>query len=395
MLTISNNLIGTNLTRRNYRNDNGIVLSGVGDNNATAGVPGDDTFTIDDVTIQDNMIAYSRNNGIAIRGANAVQVIDNTLTLNGVGVAVGDNGGGSYSSDVDVLGNEITRSGGNGIYVSEGSENVVIGTTTAGEGNQIGTNSTGRRGLGNRANGVMVESAGPGISLEGNAIVGNGARRTSAGRNGVRISNQAGSVTINENEISMNRGAGVFADGATTVADVTKNTIFRNYGSGVELDSTVFANIVLGSLTPTGAVPTDEGNFIISNRRFGIDASGGEASIGGNSMLGNRRGGIDSTVAAPTIASATLSGTTLTVEFGVAVPATSEIHLYVGTGRSSRSQGLTYIGTVTGNGGTSYTFAGLAPELRVRIGTSITATVTDTVGAGTSEFARNVSVRRP
>jgi hypothetical protein len=49
---------------------------------------------------------------------------------------------------------------------------------------------------------------------------------------------------------------------------------------------------------------------------------------------------------------------------------------------------------VTGNGGTSYTFAGLAPELRVRIGTSVTATVTDTVGAGTSEFARNVSVRR-
>ena len=66
-------------------------------------------------------------------------------------------------------------------------------------------------------------------------------------------------------------------------------------------------------------------------------------------------------------------------------------------GRSSRSQGLTYLGKAVGDGSElSFDITGIAAELRLRVGSLITATVVDNVNnAGTSEFARNVSVRRP
>ena len=394
---ISNNLIGTNMRRRNYRNADGIVLEGTGSSGVDPAVTTDDTFNISLVEIKDNMVAYSSNSGITVRGANDVVIQDNTLTLNRAnGIAIGDDDADAYSSDVSVVGNEITRSGTNGVYVGNGSAGIDVGTTIDEEGNRIGTNNAGRRGLGNRANGVYVDGAGASVSLAGNLIMSNGARRTTAGRSGIKLSNQSDEVVITENNISMNRDAGIEAETAGTKATITKNTIFRNYGSGIKLTDTAFADLVVGSLTPTGVSPTDQGNTILSNRRYGIDALGGAATVGGNVTLGNRRGGIDSAITKPTITSATLTGDDLTVTLS-AVPALGDIiHLYLGTGRRSRSQGYRYIGSITGDGATdSFDLLNLDAELRVRVGSSLTATTTPVAGGGVSEFSDNVSIRRP
>ncbi|MCP4503817.1 MAG: right-handed parallel beta-helix repeat-containing protein, partial [Deltaproteobacteria bacterium] len=223
-----------------------------------------------------NMIAYSSNNGITVRGTTNSVIQDNVLTLNRAnGIAIGDDDAAAFSTDIAVVGNDITRSGTNGVYVGNGSSKIDIGTTVEEEGNRIGTNSSGRRGLGNRANGVFVEGAGVGVSLAGNLIMSNGARRTTAGRSGIKLSNQSDEVVITENNISMNRDAGIEAETAGTKATITKNTIFRNYGSGIKLTDTAFADLVVGALAPTGVSPTDQGNTILSNRRYGVDLSAG------------------------------------------------------------------------------------------------------------------------
>ena len=83
-------------------------------------------------------------------------------------------------------------------------------------------------------------------------------------------------------------------------------------------------------------------------------------------------------------------------EISSAVPALGDIiHLYLGTGRRSRSQGYRYIGSITGDGATaSFDLLNLDEELRVRVGSSLTATTTPVAG-GVSEFSDNVSIRRP
>ena len=117
-------------------------------------------------------------------------------------------------------------------------------------------------------------------------------------------------------------------------------------------------------------------------------------------MLGNRRGGIDSQVTKPTISSATLDGDDLTVVLSAAPQLGDVIHLYLGTGRRSRSQGYRYVGRITNADGidgveTSFTLLNLDADLRVRVGSSLTATTTPAAGGGVSEFSDNVSIRRP
>ena len=84
-------------------------------------------------------------------------------------------------------------------------------------------------------------------------------------------------------------------------------------------------------------------------------------------------------------------------EISSAVQALGDIiHLYLGTGRRSRSQGYRYIGSITGDGATaSFDLLNLDEELRVRVGSSLTATTTPVAGGGVSEFSDNVSIRRP
>lgn len=400
-LTISGNSIGTNLTRRNYRNAIGILVDGSWvDVDGDPADPSGDTFSVEGVDITDNFIAFNSDAGIVVRGATAVDVEGNTVTLNGTGIMIGDAsvvGGSSLSDTIALYGNEVTRNSGNGIEVTEGSRDVTIGGTGVDEANFIGTNARGSRGLGNRANGVLIEEAGSGVSLAGNTILGNGTKRSESDQNGVKVVDQAEEVDIEDNQIGENRGDGILADGASTEATIVRNAIFANYGSGVRAVDTAFASLVIGALDPTlNGVVADEANVLSSNRRFGIDLSGGDATVGGNSMLGNRRGGIDSGVVAPEVTGATLDGDDLTVTLDSALAADDVVHVYLGTGRSTSSQGLTYLGrfVATAAAETSFDIEDLDPALRVRVGSSITVTVTPDAGGGTSEFSRNVSVRR-
>jgi hypothetical protein len=328
--------------------------------------------------------------------------------MNRTGILIGtDTVTASLSSNIDVLNNEIIRSYGNGIFVGAGSRDIMIGGDIGtGEGNRVGTNSSGRRGLGNRRNGVYVKGAGENVEIVGNQIIGNGSRRSDDGRSGVKVEDTASKVIVDQNTINMNREAGVYVKGVTSVAEITKNTIFRNYESGIIADGTAMANVIVGALDPTlGRPVSDEGNTITSNRRYGIDqnyrgGSAGELSAAGNAMLGNRRGGINASdttaVPVPSISTATFDDATdeLTIELANGLAAGDEVYIYTGTGRSSRSQGLLYLGKVTSTGGTSLAPLTIASGFRVRFGTSITVAVNYAAGGGTSGFARNVSTRR-
>ncbi len=408
-LQVTNNFIGTNSTRRNYRNGSGIVYKGIWDDSTLVGDPADDTFTIENGEIRGNFIAYSSVLGLSIEGTEGVQVTDNQLSMNRTGISIGtDAVANTLSSNIDILNNEIVRSYGNGIFVGAGSRDIMIGGDVGtGEGNRVGTNSSGRRGLGNRRNGVYVKGAGANVEIVGNQIIGNGSRRSDDGRNGVKVEDTASKVTIDQNTINMNREAGVYVKGATSVVDVTKNTIFRNYESGIVADGTAMANVIVGAVSPTLGSPTSaNGNTIISNRRYAIDqnyrgaTASGELIAAGNAMLGNRRGGINASnegaVPTPVIQTATFDDATngLTIEFSNALSAGDEVYVYAGTGRSSRSQGLLYLGKVTSTGGTSLGPLTIGAGFRVRFGTSITVAVNYATGGGTSGFARNVSTRR-
>ena len=407
-LMITNNFIGTNSTRRNYRNGSGIVYKGTWSDNAVIGDPSDDTFTIENGEIRGNFIAYSSVLGLSIEGTDDVQILDNQLSMNRTGILIGtDTVAASLSSNIDVLNNEIIRSYGNGIFVGAGSRDIMVGGDIGtGEGNRVGTNSSGRRGLGNRRNGVYVKGAGENVEIIGNQIIGNGSRRSDDGRSGVKVEDTASKVIVDQNTINMNREAGVYVKGVTSVAEITRNTIFRNYESGIIADGTAMANVIVGALDPTlGRPVSDEGNTITSNRRYGIDqnyrgGSAGELSAAGNAMLGNRRGGINASslgaVPVPVISTATFDDATdeLTIEFTNGLAAGDEVYIYTGTGRSSRSQGLLYLGKVTSTGGTSLAPLTIGSEFRVRFGTSITVAVNYAAGGGTSGFARNVSTRR-
>ena len=114
--------------------------------------------------------------GLSLEGTDSVQILDNQLSMNRTGILIGtDTVTASLSSNIDVLNNEIIRSYGNGIFVGAGSRDIMIGGDIGtGEGNRVGTNSSGRRGLGNRRNGVYVKGAGENVEIVGNQIIGNG-----------------------------------------------------------------------------------------------------------------------------------------------------------------------------------------------------------------------------
>jgi parallel beta-helix repeat protein len=199
------------------------------------------------------------------------------------------------------------------------------------------------------------------------------------------------SVTVTRNTISANKQAGIYAAG-TAWAAITGNTIESNQ-NGVNAQGTSKLTIggAFGDLNPG----LTTANFIRKNTLFGVNVlNTAFAQIGFNSMSGNKRGGISSSPTAPTIRSVTYNGANLVVTLGGAITANQVIHLY--TAGAGTSQGLTYLGRFTSaevGAGNTLTVVGLPG---IRVGTKITATVSDNSGAAptTSAFARLVTAKR-
>jgi parallel beta-helix repeat protein len=379
--SIIDNTIGTNSTRVNYGNAIGIDLNGAG--SATT-------------TIDGNFVAFNTTAGIQIGSdADGVDITGNEVLLNGSGIKVL-----GTAKNVDILGNTLTRNTGDGVFVTEGASLVDIGTTNAGEGNYIGTTATGAAGLGNRLSGVRINSTGANITVVGNVISGNGVTNRTNAREGVNIDGATPSVSVTSNTISLNRGNGVRVSGSTAV--IAKNRVFANYGSGVLANGGSTVTVGKGKAANDGEA---DGNVINTNSRYAIEVSGAtSAQASGNSMTGNRLGGVLNVAAAPIIRSATISGGVLTVKFSAVVAATTQVHLYLGGGTGTTSQGVAYVGRVLGAGTDTITLAlddseaatkdlNTSVSSRVKVGVSVTATLT-TTGNIVSKFASNTTVRQ-
>ena len=252
--------------------------------------------------------------GISISGATGVTLY-NILLDDNVGNALSIS---SSSSDVTIGGvdanqrNIITGAGGAGVYIENSSSIDVVN-------NYIGINSDGSTANGNGGNGVVLTGTctscvvGGDLAAEGNVIasssqsgisvaadgvtiqnnkIGTNAAGTSAranGGSGVRITSS--DVTVEENLISGNTGAGVYVIDSSALVDgiiIRSNTIglqqdqataLGNDGQGIFLQSTA-DNGILESLV--------QDNIIGSNGSDGINLTG--AAVEDTQIWGNKIG---------------------------------------------------------------------------------------------------------
>lgn len=308
----------------------------------------------------------------------------NLISGNSTGLRVNAAGGPSLAS-VTAIGNYIgTNNSGMGEIgnTSAGIEigllsNAGIGGTTAGSGNLISGNSIG----------VFLNSSIV-VQVQGNRI-GTNVLGTAALPNLVGVyAITPGSVQIGEsipgsgnpgNLISGNATAGVFVSGGQGVS-IRGNRIgtqdngtspLPNGGRGIEVVSTT-------QTTDIGGVAAGQGNVIAYNNSGGISVGAGSSKVGirGNSIRDNISKGIflndfqSNTAFAPLI-----NGVGPVSVTGTACPG-----CLVDVYSDGADEGATYHGTVTANGGGTWSFSGVVA------GPFVTATATTAAGS-TSEFS--------
>ena len=241
--------------------------------------------------------------------------------------------------------NTITGSIGNGISISAGAINNLIGTTAANtitgnagygisvldaNGNQISNNTVVNNGLG----GVFISnSSGPviGNNVTGNTGFGisvNGGTNNQILNNLVETNNGNGLIlfngtgTLSGNTITANTGFGIFVDSSTanqinnnivgtnalggisisnSTGSIIENTVTQNQGVGIFLNNasgntlsgnTVSENSGLGISVIAGTGNQITNNTVGVNSLGGISISTGSATLDGNIVSGNLAFGI-------------------------------------------------------------------------------------------------------
>ena len=289
-----------------------------------------------------NIIAGNGQDGVQIDG----EATDgNTIQNNWIGLA---------ADGVTVLGN-----GGNGIYISGGADNTVIGGI--GLGNVI---------MGARVVGIEIDGASTGTSILGNLIGINAAGTViqGSGQNGILLENGAASTTI----------GGTTAGQGNTIVD--SGRLSATWQSGVNISSTA------------GASNSIIGNAIYDNRGLGIDI--GTSGITANDNLDSDTGA-NNLQNTPVLTTATTNGSTVTVSGTLNTVASTAgilIHFYAtpSTGTVNTRQGRRYLGstTVSSNASGNATFSSVALSSAVTAGELITATTT--LSSSTSEFSQAI-----
>jgi uncharacterized repeat protein (TIGR01451 family) len=301
------------------------------------------------------------------------------IELNGINAGVAD-GLVINSASCVLRGLVINRFSGNGIVVS-GNANII-------EGNFIGTNATGTFALGNGQDGVSI-AAGSGNTIGGTTSA---ARNVISGnRNGIQISGGSG-TQVRGNFVGTNSagtaGLGNSANGVLinnsgnavgAVGSASSNTIAFNGGAGVAIASgtgnpiqsnSIFSNGGLGiDLAPAGVTPNDSG-----------DGDSGANNLQNFPVLNSASSAGTSTTIEGTLNST--AGTAFRLEF----------FSNQAPNPSGFGEGQTFIGAInvttggTGNASFNPTF-----PVTVAPGQIITATANDP-GNNTSEFSRSVQV---
>lgn len=280
----------------------------------------------------------SQISGLAITNftADGIQIDsdDNFIYCNHIGIAPdGQTPGGNAESGIEVTGEEntiggalatlrnvISANGTNGVHLSGGRFNDVVG-------NIIGLEASGKNPVGNKRDGVRVESSlynsvGGSTVSERNIISGNSLNgayvnstnqavsfkgnyigltldgKNAAGNdtNGVHISggflNSVGGANVGDgNIISSNGGAGVRLDGGANVVTVQGNIIGRSIASESALPNSDHGIILNGNGTSNNLIAD---NIVANNARDGVRVfSDSGNKISQNSIFDNGQLGID------------------------------------------------------------------------------------------------------
>ena len=261
--------------------------------------------------------------GTDVTGSSSLGNGGDGLVLVGRGNMVG----GPIAGDRDV----ISGNTGEGLYIGS---NGALPSNTLVEGNDIGTDATGKLDLGNSLAGIDVESS----------------------------DNTIGGSMGEGNVIAFNGGAGVQVGSTPYVTGVTGNRIANN---------SIFSNVSLGidlgrdGVTPINPYPHSQGPNLLQN--YPTITSAYPGPTGGLTVEGNLHGNPDSTY-------------------------TLEFHANVQADPSGYGQGLMPIGTsqVTTDALGYSTFTLTLASANSMPGEFITATATDSAG-DTSEFSKAVS----
>jgi CSLREA domain-containing protein len=359
--------------------------------------------------------------GLTIKGISAGSVIRG-LAINRFGEGIdiqGDTAGNRIEGNfigTDPTGT-IDTGNTDGVNVFDGpSENVIGGTTSAArnvisgnacnavfvnkannnriQGNYVGTDKTGTKGL---TNGDGFECAGIAFSSgsSGNTVGG-----TTAGASNLISGNRFDGLLIQngaENEVLGNRigttanGTGALGNGEAGVLIQGSNNAVGN-GTSAGLNTIAF-NAEDGVEVQTGTGHEISRNSIFSNAGLGIDLHGGFEDASGNTA--NDPGDIDTGANGlqnkPVITSAKSSSTKTTITGKLAsVPDTLyRVEFYA---NPSGDEGKTFVGatllSTDASGNASFTFS---PASKVAAGQTVTATaraeLNEVTAVGTSEFS--------
>ncbi len=294
-----------------------------------------------------------------------------------------------------VIGNVVSANGGRGVVITTlgigGSGGAMI------QGNDIGTDSTGKSALGNAGAGLAVGG-------EGEQIGGTG-----AGQGNVVSANGGDGITLDD-DLGTNRnvlrGNAIGTDGSATIA-------LGNLGRGISIGNQSNQNQVGGTLAGAGDVIANnrmagvsivsgylpiDGNSILSNSIYGNGGLGIELNNDGVTLdhVGGPISGANDAQNFPVLASVVSVGgkTTVAGSLNGAAGTSYSIQFFASPAAdpSGYGQGRTFLGsaTVATDPSGNKSFSAVLP-VAIAAGQVVTATATDPNG-NTSEFARDVTV---
>jgi parallel beta-helix repeat protein len=388
-----------------------------------------------------NVVSANAQDGILLdSGVSGIVVQGNYIGTNASGTA----GVGNSANGIEVLASGNTIGG-----IISGQRNIVSGnlfdgillgsgvTGTAVQGNYIGTNNAGTAALANSSNGIEVDGANNSIGgttaaarniISGNSLdgvfiaggatgvavqgdyLGTNAAGSAAVGNGTGVEVAANAATIgglsaaSRNLVSGNSGDGVTIDSGVSGAVVQGNYIGVNSGNNAALGNSGYGVNVAGTHTLIGGSTAAAANIIANNATGGVNLSAGSGNtVRRNAIYANGAtqvgpgiilaSGANNNLSAPTISTATLAGSVLTVTGTFSAPTANVPYvLEFFVSPAGDPEGKIYVGSKTvipsSTGTQAFTFK--ASTAAATNTTLITATLTDNLG-DTSAFSNAVT----
>jgi len=356
---VQNNDIGTDQTgQKGIANSIGIEVAGVG---TTIGGTASGAR---------NIVSGNKSDGVKLDSTGSGTVLlGNSI---GINAALGNGGNGlDILSSSNTIGG--TASAARNIISANANDGVLLASGANGNlalNNFVGVDLTGSKALTNSANGIEIASTGNTIGSTASAAQNQISGNTN---DGVLLDSTASGNLVQGDNIGVNRSGATLA----------------NSGNGVEIAGN---NTVGGSASGVG-------NIISGNSKSGVLVSAGSGdtisrdSIFANGALGiSLASGANNNIVAPTLSSAILSGTTLTVNGSFAAPTANVAYvLEFFANLSGDAEGKMYLGALTVAPTTTGTQSFSFTTTTTVTGTYplITATLTDNT-ADTSAFSSGV-----